>query len=239
MTPCCKGLPTIQPVTVSPELAPDTLGWSCELPSETDQNAEHIPCPNQRRVAGSPADGEFRSAPKVLNRMNQAILFRFTLTYPPCQCQGERSNCRVCQEAFACAALGTSSGCQGVCGVTLAGSLVHRLRRQAVRATVAAFPPAHRRCATPRRTGVSRPATCALLSQAARPWARPPQPVRVPCRVPRARGTGAPPTRAARRWRLTRPHAGRSRRTGRGHTGPMPGPLGASRRSVWARGGEG
>src|SRR5438132_3258053 len=90
MTPCCEGLPTIQPVTVSPELAPDPLGWSCGLPSETDRNAEHIPCPNQRRVAGSPADGEFRSAPKVLNRMNQAIFCKFTLTYLPCQCQGER-----------------------------------------------------------------------------------------------------------------------------------------------------
>ena len=33
----------------------------------------HIPCPKQRRVAGSPADGEFRAAPKILSRLYEVI----------------------------------------------------------------------------------------------------------------------------------------------------------------------
>ncbi len=60
---------------------------------------------------------------------------------------------------------------------------------------------------------------------AARTWARPPQTVRVPRRVPLSRGKGATPTRAARRWRLKVPHCCRSSRKVRDHTGPLPGPL--------------
>jgi hypothetical protein len=55
--------------------------------------------------------------------------------------------------------------------------------------------------------------------------ALPPQVVRVPRRVPLSRLSGAAPTRAAMRWRLHVPHSGRSSRSVRAHTGPMPGTL--------------
>ena len=48
---------------------------------------------------------------------------------------------------------------------------------------------------------------------------------------PLARSTGAPPTRAAMRWRFNVPHSGRSSRQVRGHTGPLPGTLGRGPRA--------
>jgi hypothetical protein len=74
-------------------------------------------------------------------------------------------------------------------------------------------------------TGLYRTATRVLLDRVARTGARPPQIVRLPRRVPRARLKGATPTRAARRWRLNVPHAGRSSHRVRAQTGPIPGRL--------------
>ena len=67
------------------------------------------------------------------------------------------------------------------------------------------------------------------MGSAVRTGARPPQTVRVPRRVPLSRWNGAPPTRAASRWRLRVTHSGRSSNhvraqpgQGRAHDGVTP-----------------
>ena len=105
----------------------------------------------------------------------------------------------------------------------MALSIVNSVRIQAIKATCARFPAARRRGENALSTGWSRPATRVRRERAVRPWARPPQIVRAPRRVPLSRCKGARPTHAARGWRRKGPHSGRSRTRVLAHTGPIPG----------------
>src|SRR5262245_58768112 len=111
---------------------------------------------------------------------------------------------------FVCDALGTSAGYHGIWGFTIAVRIVKSLRTQAVSATFAALPRARSCAYNPLRIGWYPTATSVLIDQVARTWVRPPQTVQVPRKVPRSRCKDATPTRAAMRWRLKGPNAGRS-----------------------------
>ena len=104
----------------------------------------------------------------------------------------------------------------------IAFRIVHSWRMQAV-GHLRRFPCGTQALGTPcEDRGVAAP-TSVHMDQAAREGVRPPQTVRVPLRVPRSRGQGATPPRAARRWRLQGPNSGRSSHKGRVHPGPRPG----------------